>query len=382
MEERNPRRPRFRQLVNTSLYFHIPFCTKKCPYCHFYVVPDQANLKQVLLESLKIEWERKLPLLQNKTIVSIYFGGGTPTLFAPAGIGEILRSIRQSGIAVSPDCEITIEANPENASQELFSQILKLGVNRLSLGIQSLDERSLQTLERVHSAERARSAIEEAAKAGFKNISIDLMYDLPDQTEASWQYTLDQLAGLPIQHLSLYNLTIEPHTSFHKRKVQIPEGQISLSFLNRALEKLQQIGLDRYEISAFAKKGHESRHNLGYWTGRPFLGYGPSAFSYWEGERFQNIAHLQRYARLLKEGKSPIDFQEKLSHDAHLKERIAVQLRLKHGVDLLSFDPLPQETRLGIEKLKNLGFLNQHGSQLQLTERGMLFYDSVAAELI
>jgi len=339
-------------------------------------------LKHLLQEHLKIEWERKLPLLQGKTIVSIYFGGGTPTLFAPSGISEILKWVKQSGVSVSSDCEITMEGNPEDGSKELFLGLKELGINRISLGVQSLDERSLQTLERIHSAQRARSAIQEAAQAGFQNISIDLMYDLPGQTESSWQYTLDQLADLPIQHLSLYNLTIEPHTSFHKRKVQIPDGPISLAFLTRALEKLKQIGLERYEISAFAKKGRESRHNLGYWTGRPFLGYGPSAFSYWEGERFQNIAHLQRYARLLKEGKSPVDFQEKLSDPASVKERLAIQLRLKIGVDLSQFGSLPPETGAGIEKLINLGFLTQDGNRLQLTERGMLFYDSVATELI
>jgi len=375
METGNSRRSRRRQLV-TSLYFHIPFCTKKCPYCHFYVIPNRLPYHhQLLSESIALEWERQWPLLQGKPITSIYFGGGTPTLFE--GIGKILEKIPHR----TPDCEITIEANPEESTPELFNRLRSIGINRLSLGIQSLDNRSLQTLGRIHSAEKGRQAILDAEKAGFQNISIDLMYDLPDQTEESWRYTLDQLHHLPIHHLSLYNLTIEPHTSFHKQNVQPLSGKRSLRLLTAALETLAALGLHRYEISAFALPGHESRHNTGYWTGRPFLGFGPSACSFWEGERFRNIAHLHRYAKLLKAHESPIDFRERLLYPAQVKERLAIQLRLKEGADLTSFD-LPLETRSAIEKLKALGLLQQEGAQLQLTERGMLFYDTVATELM
>ncbi|HSX11543.1 MAG TPA: radical SAM family heme chaperone HemW [Chlamydiales bacterium] len=358
----------------TSLYFHIPFCTKKCPYCHFYVIPNRLPYHKILSESLALEWERQLPLLSGKTVTSIYFGGGTPTLFS--GIGPLLATIPRA-----PDCEITIEANPEEISLPLLSNLKSLGINRLSLGVQSLDDRSLQTLERIHTAEKARQAIFDAQKAGFDNVSIDLMYDLPDQTEESWRYTLDQLRDLPIHHLSLYNLTIEPHTAFHKRRVQTPVGELSLRLLTTALEKLEAINLQRYEISAFAHPGHESRHNLGYWTARPFLGFGPSAFSYWEGERIRNIANLNRYARELQEGKSPVDFREKLPYPANVKELLAVRIRLREGVDLAQF-ALPPETQVAIEKLKEQGLVDQEHNRLKLTERGMLFYDTVATEII
>jgi oxygen-independent coproporphyrinogen-3 oxidase len=361
-------------LVDTSLYFHIPFCTKKCPYCHFYVIPNRSSYYPLLSEGIALEWQAQLPKLHDKQIVSIYFGGGTPSLFP--GIGEILKQLPHS-----EQTEITIEANPEESSPELFSHFRSLGINRLSLGVQSLDDRSLQTLERIHSAEKAKLAISNAAKAGFTNISIDLMYDLPGQTEESWRYTLDQLDDLPIQHLSLYNLTIEPHTAFHKRKVQTPGGELSLRFLMTALEKLETIGLKRYEISAFARPGHESRHNLGYWTARPFLGFGPSAFSYWEGERFQNIANLNRYTSMLKEGLSPIAFRERLPYPQNTLELLAVRLRLKEGVDLEQF-PLPTQTENAIQKLISSGLLLKNENTLQLTDRGMLFYDTVASELI
>jgi oxygen-independent coproporphyrinogen III oxidase len=369
--------------ANVSLYFHIPFCKKKCPYCHFYVIPEKGAHKELLASSLSIEWERQLPLLRDKRIVSIYFGGGTPTLFAPSGIAGLLSLIKNSGLHISPDCEITIEANPENSKQGLFEELAAIGINRLSLGVQSLDDRSLAILERGHGAKQAKAAILEAHSSGIQNISIDLMYDLPDQTEASWKYSLDQIPSLPITHLSLYNLTIEPHTSFYKRRknLTLPVPATSLKLLNSAISALDNAGFKRYEISAFAKDGKESRHNIGYWTARPFLGFGPSAFSYWEGERFRNIANLQRYARALKHGESPIDFRERLPDPAAIKELLAVRLRLLCGVHLSDF-PLASETKSALEKWTKEGCLSFDGSRIRLTERGMLFYDSIAVDLI
>ena len=342
------------------------------------MIPNRLESHETLDSALLLEWEQNLPLLQDKEIASIYFGGGTPTLFAPKGIEKILSRIRAS-IKLAPDCEITIEGNPEDVSYSLFSDLFSIGVNRLSLGVQSLDDRSLQMLERIHSAEKAKSAILDAKKAGFDNISIDLMYDLPDQTQESWNYTLDQLPSLSITHLSLYNLTIEPHTAFHKRQIKTPNNETSLGFLTSALRKLNEIGLKRYEISAFAKEGFMSRHNLGYWTARPFLGFGPSAFSYWEKERFKNVSHLKKYATLLQNKESPVDFRERLSDSASARELLAVRLRLTEGVDLNSFNLEIEDT---IENLNSQGLAERQGSRLILTERGKLFYDTVATEII
>lgn len=365
-----------------SLYFHIPFCKKKCPYCHFYVVPDQTSFHEILEAGLSLEWQQLAPKIADKKVVSIYFGGGTPTLFAPKGIGRLMQTIRDSGIHLDPTCEITIEANPEDCSGKLFDHLLSLGINRLSIGVQSLDDRSLQTLERSHSSKKAKTAILEAASAGFSNISIDLMYDLPDQTESSWQFTLSQLSSLPIQHLSLYNLTIEPHTSFYKRRkeLSLPQPNTSLRFLEDAIGAMEQMGLNRYEISAFSKPGFQSKHNLGYWTGRSFLGFGPSAFSYWEGERFRNVANLQRYTRELKQGKSPIDFREKLEYPQDLKEKFLIQLRLLEGADITP--NFPPEMVHSIQRFIDDKYLVQLGSKVKLTQKGLLFHDSIASEII
>lgn len=376
MEARYFRRSRLRQLVKKplSIYFHLPFCTHKCPYCHFYVIPNRLSHQKLLEEALILEIEKQLPLIEEREIVSIYFGGGTPALFQ--GLKSLLNKIPRSS-----DCEITIEANPEDASIELFSKFRSAGINRLSLGVQSLDDRSLQDLERIHNAKKARLSIFEARDAGFENISIDLMIDLPDQTEESLRVTLQELPNLPIQHLSLYNLTIEPHTAFFKRKVQTPNPESSLRFHMMTIEKLEAIGLQRYEISAFSKPGFESKHNLGYWTGREFIGLGPSAFSYLSGERFQNVANLNRYARAIKSGESPVDFREKLSYPKNINELLAVRLRLKEGANLQEF-AIDDETNEILIKLKVSGLLIEEDRNLKLTDRGKLFYDTVASEII
>jgi oxygen-independent coproporphyrinogen-3 oxidase len=334
----------------------------------------------LLGEGFALEWALQKELLEGAhvRIVSVYFGGGTPTLFEV----EALQAILERCGPLPEGCEITIEANPEDASPALFESLREIGINRISFGVQSLDDRSLTILERAHSAKQAKKAIESAAFMGLTNISIDLMYDLPDQTESSWRYTLSQLEELPIQHLSLYNLTIEPHTSFYKRKnsLLLPTPDTSLRLLSEAVAILEAIGLKRYEISAFAKPGYQSKHNMGYWTFRPFLGFGPSAFSYWGGERFQNVPNLHRYVGALKEKRSPVHFRETLPYPQNLREQIAVGLRLKQGCPLP--ENTPQETKDVLARLKQEGLVREIENTFSLTERGQLLYDSVATEII
>ena len=373
-----------------SLYFHIPFCSRKCPYCHFFVLPNEERFKKALLEALALEWKQTIPKLASKKIVSIYFGGGTPSLFGPAAIGQVLNWVKSSGIECASDCEITIEANPEETTTELIKGFVDQGINRISLGVQSLDDALLKQLGRQHDAKRALDAIHQVREAGISNLSIDLMYELPNQTPESWLATLKQLTSLPITHLSLYNLTIEPETLFFKRKKALmpllPSPEANLEMLNAAVSFLETMGLKRYEISAFAKEGYESRHNSGYWVARPFLGLGPSAFSYWQGKRFRNVAHLGKFTQALQEGKSPVDFEEELEPDNKRGELLAVQLRLSRGVELNTFEKqhglFSSEMRDTIQKLLKRGWLEMGGSTLKLSAEGTLFYDSVATELI
>lgn len=340
------------------------------------MIPDQDRFKDVYMRALRREWELRSPRLPPGAPLSIYFGGGTPALMSPAAIQTIL-----SWISPPASCEITLEANPENVTLDKMRAFYTCGINRISLGVQALDDPLLATLTRSHGAQRAVDAVEATASAGFQNISIDLMYDLPGQTLDQWRQTLGWAVQLPITHLSLYNLTIEPHTAFYKKRasLQQPPPDTSLAMLNEAVEVLEQAGLARYEISAFARGNCISRHNSGYWTGRPFLGFGPSAFSYWEGSRFRNVAHLNKYAKALEAGEDPADFKETLPPIEQLKEHLAIGLRLLGGVTLHA---CPEPIQKTLSVLIQEGFLEKTETALRLTPRGLLFHDTVAEEIM
>lgn len=383
MEAGDSRRPRCRPLVEEiSLYFHIPFCTKKCPYCHFYVIPDRKPQRELLYQSLEIEWNQLKGQLTEKRVVSIYFGGGTPTLFGPEAIRGIIEMVKREAL-LAPNCEITLEANPESLTLERASSFREGGINRFSIGVQTLVDTSLISLGRTHTASKAIDAILIAKASGVENISIDLMLELPNQTLAELEQTLSLLPSLPITHLSLYNLTIEPHTSFYKRRntLLLPSEEESLSLLEKAIEKIEESGLKRYEISAFAKPGFASKHNTGYWMGRTFYGLGPSAFSYVSGRRFRNVPNINRYASALREGKSPIDFEETLSLDHSAIELFAVRLRMLEGANLSDFS-LPKETLQTLERLEGEGLVKATQGRVHLSGKGLLFYDTVASELM
>lgn len=286
--------------------------------------------------------------------------------------------------------EVTLEVNPETVEASLLRAYRAAGVNRISMGVQSLDDSLLGMLTRTHSAAQAEEAVHLINAVGFSSISIDLMYDLPHQTAQQWEKTLCRAKELPIQHLSLYNLTFEPGTSFFKRQSQlqrhVPDHEESAEMFRMAQNVFCQAPWAQYEISAFSLAGHRSRHNTGYWTGRPFLGLGPSAFSFWEGKRFRNVAHLSRYAEILQKGGFPVDFEEHLLADAALRERLTIQLRLLEGVGLSQFQErwgdLDAETLQTIDALVGRGWLGKEGEHLALTSSGILFYDSLASELI
>jgi oxygen-independent coproporphyrinogen-3 oxidase len=368
-----------------SLYIHIPFCRRKCAYCHFYVIANDADRQDLLLEALLCEWQLLRHLCSGKRLVSLYFGGGTPILMGAAKIHRLIASITQD-FNVDSSCEITVEANPEEISAPLIRDLASAGVNRLSIGVQTHEDALLHTLGRSHRGSSALGAVEVCASSGIDNISIDLMYDLPDQTLESWEATLQRTTVLPIKHLSLYNLTIEPHTAFHRQRrtltPRLPSDETSAEMFNLACHYLKQAGFEHYEISAFAKPGFYARHNTGYWTDRPFLGLGPSAYSYWDGRRFRNVANFNKYCTSVNGGMPAVDFSETLPVEEHLRERLVVNLRLLKGVDLTLFPPLPDTIKKSLNKLTEEGLVLYSGNHVQLTERGLLFYDTVAVALI
>lgn len=373
------------------LYFHIPFCQHKCAYCHFYVLPNKQDLHLEFMGSLRKEWEIQRKLLKGRRIPSVYFGGGTPALLGPERIGEILDWVRNDpDCTLDPQAEITLEANPEDVSIEQMEAFRRQGINRVSLGLQVLDDCLLMRLERQHNAERAMEAVHQVKEAGIENITVDLIYDLPKQSVASWARTLELLRDLPIQHLSLYNLVLEPRSAFFKWRQEIeremPDPEASVAMLKLAQEHLQAMGLQQYEISAFARPGYEAQHNRGYWLGDPFLGLGPSAFSYWEQRRFRNVAHLRRYGRELDEGRLAVDFDECLEPLERRRELLAIGLRLVQGVDLDAFQAqhgsLDRELFPILDQLEHAQLLTREGNLVRLSERGRLFYDTVASEIV
>lgn len=373
-----------------SLYFHVPFCTKKCHYCHFFIIPDKADLHQKLVDALKLEIRLWASKLKGKRLASIYFGGGTPSLLHPTEIQNVLEEVNRH-IPYDPKAiEITLEANPETITQAKMAEFAKAGINRVSIGLQTLDNPLLIQLGRTHDSRTSIKAIQATADAGIENISIDLMYDIPGQTIATWEHTLGQIGCLPITHLSLYNLTIEPNTVFFKYRETlqkiVPNAECSAAMYQMAVALLEKEGLKQYEISAFARADLLSKHNTGYWTGRPFLGFGPSAFSYWENRRFRSVAHFNRYLEALQEGKLPTDFSEELDPKARRKELLAIGLRLKEGVDLQVFEArhghLDGGSYQALEALVKQGLLENEEFLFRLTERGRLFYDTIAVELI
>lgn len=361
-----------------SLYFHLPFCTRKCPYCHFYVLPHDLRFQKLYLEALRKEWElRKGALRHAGKLVSLYFGGGTPHLLGAEAIETIL-----SWVSPGKEVEITLETNPEVTAP------LPRGITRVSLGVQSFDQALLTTLSRTHTVEESYAALSRIREGGIENITIDLMYDLPGQSLESWRKTVARACLLPITHLSLYNLTLEPHTLFYKKRAELiphlPSAETSVQMLDSAIDLLEAAGLLRYEVSAFAKPGYHSRHNVGYWTGRPFLGFGPSASSYWEGSRFRNLSRLHPYADALARGVLPIEFHEKLSPLESCKELLALRLRLltpPTSSEGYFFDAASASgQRAWLERvvplLEKEGFWD--GEQHRLSRRGLLFHDTVA----
>ncbi|MGI4778013.1 MAG: radical SAM family heme chaperone HemW [Janthinobacterium lividum] len=262
-----------------SLYVHLPWCLKKCPYCDFnsheWRSGGDALPEQRYLDALVADLDAALPLVWGRTVHTIFIGGGTPSLFSPASIDRLIGDLR-ARLKLAPDCEITLEANPGTFERDRFRAFRAAGVTRLSVGVQSFDDTHLKALGRVHDRAQAIAAVEEAASA-FDTFNLDLMYALPGQTPAQFEADLDQALALAPPHLSVYHLTIEPNTYFAKFPPVVPEDDIAYAMLDRITERTAAAGMSRYEISAYSRDGHRCAHNLNYWQFGDYLGIGAGA---------------------------------------------------------------------------------------------------------
>lgn len=380
-------------LDEISLYFHFPFCKRICPYCHFYVskapTDPSQNWQREFLDSLLLDLKLHQKDLEGKKLRSVYFGGGTPSLFEARAFQEILSAIEQT-LPLLTNTEVTLEANPETISEASLDSFQKAGINRLSLGVQSLEDYELLRLGRGHASSKALEAIALIQKSGLKNFSLDLMMETPGQTLASWERTLDRICEINPPHLSLYNLVIEPGTVYAKQekrlRKQMVDNQVATKMLEKACKAFEQVGLCRYEISAFSHKDRESIHNTGYWRGRDFIGFGPSAFSFFEGKRLQKHCDLALWSQDIKKGSLGWGLIDTPTQDVRQAELLAVHLRLTCGVDLESFQTrwgsLPQKLLETLEELCNLGWIEKKNSTIRMSPQGMLFYDRLASELM
>jgi oxygen-independent coproporphyrinogen-3 oxidase len=394
-ETDNPANSRGAETRGIGLYIHVPFCLKKCPYCSFYSVAGQLDEGKRYTAAIQqqLNWfvGQISPGLQLR---SIFFGGGTPSMLLP----EVLAGILSDCLRHFPDqgeLEISIEVNPATIDRSGLEKLRRAGFNRLSIGVQSFNDRELRRLGRPHSAAEAVQTVRQARKAGFANINLDLMYGLPDQELKSWQQSLEQGLELEPQHFSIYELTMEANTPFARQKEQgelvLPHEDTVLAMLEKTAQLVRAAGLERYEISNYARSGFQCRHNINYWQNGSYIGLGPGAVSCLAGTRYRAMADLNRFCALYGEEEQLPEERwqeiECLDREAAFRETVITGLRMTAGVLL---DNL--ENRFGIElasyygatliRLIEQGLLEIVHGRLRLTGHGLLLANSVMAELV
>jgi len=364
------------------LYIHIPFCVKKCVYCDFFSVSyDEPTVKAYVDAVCK---ELSLKKHHEGTVKTIYFGGGTPTLL-PAECFTTLSDCLRDNFPLSPDAEITVEANPGTVDEVKIETLLSLGVNRLSVGVQSFEDTELATLGRIHSSDEALKSIVSIKKAGLKNFSIDLMYGLPGQTMESWRKSLTKAVELSPFHISAYELTPEENTRLFplikSGQITMPDEELILEMYNRTIDYLNSNKYEHYEISNFALSGYKCRHNLNYWNRGEYTAFGAGAHSFNKGIRSKNIADIKSYIENLGKGKLPESESSIVSPEEVLKEFIFLGLRKTEGINIR----LAEQQGLSLvdvsEELLNEGYLKVTGDYLSLTRKGIVISNTIIVRL-
>ncbi len=370
-----------------GIYIHIPFCKQACHYCDFHFSTNLGH-RQEMVAALASELALRKNYLRGESVSTIYLGGGTPSLLESQHLKLLLDTVR-SEFQVVIGAEVTLEANPDDLSRERLDALMAVGINRLSIGVQSFHDHVLQFMNRAHNAAEAIQSIDEARKAGFKNISLDLIYAVPGQSTAQWKECLFKAIDLAPQHISAYSLTIEKNTVFGRQqslgKLKPAEDEIAAQEFEVMVEILTAAGYDHYEISNFAHPGYHSRHNTSYWKQIPYLGIGPSAHSYDGDARQFNARNNALYVKGLHNGTIPFE-KEVLSRENKINEYIVTTLRTTWGCDLqklakdFEFD-LYNESKNYIDSLVARKLTTLEGGILRLTQEGRLLADKIAGDL-
>ena len=375
--------------TSLGLYIHVPFCRSKCQYCDFYSMACKDDkLMDGYLDAICAHVKEAGALAPGYKVDTIYFGGGTPSYFGADGVATILTTIRRN-FDVDNNAEITIECNPDSVSDRMLRRLWAEGFNRVSLGIQTDDDEVLKKLGRPHTYSQAVAAYQRIRKAGFRNVSVDLMYGLPGQTLRDWQETLDNVLRLMPEHISCYGLKVEEGTPLYEYQdaAGLPDDDLQAEMYMAAVDMLESRGYRHYEISNFARKGLYSRHNMKYWNGSEYLGFGPSASSDFAGKRFVLIRDLHTYIQGIRDGGEVMEDVQDIPLRERAGEYLMLRLRTHHGIAadeyermfLLPFEPL----REILARNRALGYvgINDDG-RWHLTAKGYLISNDIISDLL
>ena len=376
-------------LKELAIYIHVPFCDHKCIYCDFYSIITSDNISS-FLQSLKKEIKYYANnYSSNRIITSIFFGGGTPSLMQPEYLEEIISSIAEN-YKVSDDAEITMETNPGTVDKDKLRSFKSAGINRISIGVQSFNDDELKFLTRIHDSNSAVRTLHYAADAGFENISLDLIFNLPKQTKQMWLSNLQQAIQLPITHISTYSLILERGTILNKmildRKVKMQSDDHDADLYETTIEFLTQNGLYQYEVSNFTKPGYECKHNNAYWQYKDYLGLGTSAHSFIDGRRWWNFSSLKRYISEIEKYNYAIAGYEDLSEEDAHNEFVMLALR-SSGLNLKNYkekfgDDWLKKNYHYFEQLENDNLIFNENNIIKLTKKGYAVCDEILQNIL
>lgn len=370
-----------------GIYIHIPFCKSKCFYCDFNSYANHEELVGAYVDALKQEINN---VNDNREVPSIYIGGGTPSYIDAKYIVEILETIRNK-FNISNDAEITIEVNPGTVDRNKLKVYKAIGINRISFGLQTCQEKLLKSIGRIHTYEEAKNGYLLARECGFDNISIDLMFGLPKQSMADLKYSLERIIELNPEHISTYSLKVEENTVFGRRqsegKLILPNEDIERQMYYYIKNELKKVGYEHYEISNFAKPEHQSRHNNSYWEGQDYLGFGAGASSLYKDTRYSNETNIQKYIDKILNNERVFDIEEELDEKAKLSEAMILGLRKLNGVSKIDVKEkfgydIEEVYSSEITKLLRLGLLIQEDDRVRLTDKGLDFANQVFLEFL
>ena len=371
-----------------GIYIHIPFCRSKCDYCDFYSLAGRDDRMDQYQKALLSHIKETAPLAQDFPVDTIYIGGGTPSYYGAKRLKELLGVIRKL-YKVEKDAEVTVECNPDSVDVKALKILRKAGVNRLSMGMQSANACELERIHRIHTPQQVNEAATAARKAGFTNLSLDLIYGLPGQTMDSWKATVEHALSLIPQHLSCYGLKVEEGTPLAARVAQgeiLPDDDQQADLYLWTVGRLERAGYPQYEISNFAKPGFASRHNLRYWLTQPYIGFGPGAHSDFGGRRYSFVQDLDAYIQGVLQGGDIIDESEIIPKRERCGEYLMLRLRTVQGINEQEYrstyfmDFAPLQARL--EQFRAQGWAEQTDGRWHFTPKGFLLSNQLIGDLL